>query len=63
MDDNCNNQPRVDNMNNIFKEKANSTDKCEIMNNDLNFKLRNDDTDETALKRSKVQVQMYIVPN
>ncbi len=56
MDDNGKNQPRVDNMNNFLKDIVNSTDKCEIIDNDLNFKLRNNDTDESALNGSKLHL-------
>jgi hypothetical protein len=49
-------QSRVDNMNAHFKEIANNTELCEVIDNDSNFKMKNNEADENALNGSKLHL-------
>lgn len=49
-------QKRVDDMNSHIRSLADRSDKCELIDNDNNFRLRNNDADENALNGSKLHL-------
>jgi len=55
-DDDMKHQSRVDNINEHIRDIASRTNKCEIIDNDDNFKLRNNETDENTLNGSKLHL-------
>lgn len=55
-DDDGIHQERVDRLNQHIKNVVGKTDKCEVIDNDGNFKLRNNDADEHALNGSKLHL-------
>jgi hypothetical protein len=49
-------QNRVDNMNTYYREIADKTEHCDIIDNDSNFKMRNNEADDNALNGSKLHL-------
>ena len=50
-------QARVDKMNDKLKEIARETSNCNIINDDANFKLKNDEPDINSLNKSKLHLK------